>query len=101
MPEIDVSSQVTNRANDMTRAVADLIAYGSIEMSAHRPQDAREIAALLPVGTRVYVNHLPRHTLADSLDALNAVRAVGLEPVPHMAARRIAARPVRPGFRRG
>ena len=92
MPEIDVSSQVTNRAHEMARAVADLIAYGSIEMSAHRPQDAREIAALLPVGTRVYVNHLPRHTLADSLAALNAVRAVGLEPVPHMAARRIASR---------
>lgn len=92
MPEIDVSPKSAMRAGEIARTVADLIAYGSIEMSAHRPQDASEIAALLPVGTRVYVNHLPRHTLADSLTALKAVRAVGLEPVPHMAARRIASR---------
>jgi methylenetetrahydrofolate reductase (NADPH) len=70
----------------------DLVAAGSIEMGAHRPQDARAIAALLPAGTRVYVNHLPRHSLADSLASLVAVRAAGLEPVPHIAARRIASR---------
>lgn len=92
MPEIDVPPKSATRADEIARTVADLIAYGSIEMSAHRPQDAAEIAALLPVGTRVYVNHLPRHTLADSLTALKAVRDVGLEPVPHMAARRIASR---------
>ena len=92
MSQTLMPSQADFRAGEMTRAVADLIAYGSIEMGAHRPQDARDIAALLPVGTRVYVNHLPRHTLADSLTALRAVRDVGLEPVPHMAARRIASR---------
>ncbi len=68
----------------------DLVAAGSIEMGAHRPQDARAIAALLPAGTPVYVNHLPRHSLADSLASLVAVREAGLEPVPHIAARRIA-----------
>ena len=91
MPEIVVSARTALRADEEARAAADLIAYGSIEMSAHRPQDAREIAAQLPVGTRVYVNHLPRHTLADSLAALKAVRDVGLEPVPHMAVRRITS----------
>ncbi|HEX9184014.1 MAG TPA: hypothetical protein VF876_12220, partial [Burkholderiales bacterium] len=70
----------------------DLVAAGSIEMGAHRPQDARAIAALLPAGTPVYVNHLPRHSLADSLASLVAVREAGLEPVPHIAARRIAGR---------
>jgi len=70
----------------------DLVAAGSIEMGAHRPQDASAIAALLPAGTPVYVNHLPRHSLADSLASLVAVRAAGLEPVPHIAARRIASR---------
>lgn len=92
MPEIIAPSKAAFRSEEMTRAGADLIAYGSIEMSAHRPQDAREIAAQLPVGTRVYVNHLPRHTLSDSLVALRAVRDAGLVPVPHMAARRIASR---------
>ena len=70
----------------------DLVAAGSIEMGAHRPQDALAIAALLPAGTPVYVNHLPRHSLADSLASLAAVRAAGLEPVPHIAARRIRSR---------
>jgi methylenetetrahydrofolate reductase (NADPH) len=70
----------------------DLVAAGSLEMGAHRPQDAAAIAALLPAGTPVYVNHLPRHSLADSLASLAAVRAAGLEPVPHIAARRIRSR---------
>jgi methylenetetrahydrofolate reductase (NADPH) len=71
---------------------AELVAGGSLEMGAHRPQDAREIAALLPSGTPVYVNHLPRHRLLDTLPTLIAVREAGLEPVPHIAARRIENR---------
>jgi len=80
-------------ALEVSAAIAvDLVAAGSLEMGAHRPQDAAAIAALLPAGTPVYVNHLPRHSLADSLASLVAVRAAGLEPVPHIAARRIASR---------
>lgn len=79
----------------------DLVAAGSLEMGAHRPQDAAAIAALLPAGTPVYVNHLPRHRLADSLEAIAALRAAGLEPVPHIAARRIAGRVELESFLRG
>jgi methylenetetrahydrofolate reductase (NADPH) len=68
---------------------AELVSGGSLEMGAHRPQDAAQIAALLPAGTPVYVNHLPRHRLRDTLPTLIAVREAGLEPVPHIAARRI------------
>lgn len=71
---------------------AELVSAGSLEMGAHRPQDAAEIAALLPAGTPVYVNHLPRHRLRDTLPTLIAVREAGLEPVPHIAARRIETR---------
>ena len=71
---------------------AELVSGGSLEMGAHRPQDARDIAALLPAGTPVYVNHLPRHQLLDTLPTLVAVRKAGLEPVPHIAARRIKDR---------
>lgn len=78
--------------------MARLVGTGSIEMSAHRPQDAAEIAGLLPAGMPVLVNHLPRHALADTLDALIAVREAGLEPVPHIAARRIASRAEATGF---
>ena len=71
---------------------AELVSGGSLEIGAHRPQDAREIAALLPSGTPVYVNHLPRHRLLDTIPTLIAVRNAGLEPVPHIAARRIRDR---------
>lgn len=71
---------------------ADLVSCGSIEMSAHLADDARALGSLLPAGTKVYVNHLPRHTLADTFAALEAVHGAGLEPVPHVAARRVVAR---------
>ncbi len=71
---------------------ADLMVNGSLEMSPARSGDAQAVAALLPANTRLYVNHLPRHGLLQSLAALAAARAAGLEPVPHIAARRIASR---------
>ena len=71
---------------------AELVSGGSLEIGAHRPQDARDIAALLPAGTPVYVNHLPRHRLLDTLPTLIAVREAGLEPIPHIAARRVKDR---------
>ena len=78
-------------AAELRRVSADLAACGSIEMGAHRPEDAVRIAELLPSGTRVYVNHLPRHSLDDTLRGLLAVQRAGLEPVPHIAARRVGS----------
>lgn len=78
--------------SDLPQGIAELLVSGSLEMSPDHPEDAREIAALLPAGTCVYVNHLSRHALARSLPALAALRAAGLEPVPHVAARRIVSR---------
>lgn len=77
----------------LAACAADLVACGSLEMSPDRAADVQAVAALLPVGTKVYVNHLPRHALAGSLPTLNALRAAGLEPVPHVAARRVLSRP--------
>lgn len=79
-------------ASDIARVAAELVACGSLEMGADTPQDARRIADLLPAGTPVYVNHLPRRSLADTLPALMALSEAGLEPVPHVAARRVASR---------
>jgi methylenetetrahydrofolate reductase (NADPH) len=78
-------------AADLAASAAELLTCGSIEMGAHQPEVAPRIAALLPSGTPVYVNHLPRHSLADALTSLIAVREAGLEPVPHLAARRIGS----------
>ena len=76
---------------DVVQGIAELLVSASLEMSPDHAADAHAIAALLPAGTRVYVNHLPRHGLEQSLPALAALRAEGLEPVPHVAARRIAS----------
>jgi methylenetetrahydrofolate reductase (NADPH) len=77
---------------EAVRDAAELVTCGSLEMGADTPDDARRIAALLPTGTPVYVTHPPRRHLAAGLDTLVALRQAGLEPVPHMAARRIVSR---------
>ena len=80
-------------ASDRLKAcAAELVSGGSLEMSADRAGDAAAIAALLPAGTRVYIVHLPRHPLERMLEAMVGVHAVGLEPVPHIAARHVASR---------
>jgi methylenetetrahydrofolate reductase (NADPH) len=77
---------------ELAAGSADLVASGSLEMSPDAAGEARAVAALLPVGTKVYVNHSLRHAVADSLPALVALREAGLDPVPHLAARRIRSR---------
>ena len=83
----------TTPAAELATCAADLVACGSLEMSPDRASEVQAVAALLPVGTKVYVNHLPRHALAGSLATLQALRDAGLEPVPHVAARRVLSRP--------
>lgn len=87
-----MTTAVLSSIDAAAACAADLVSCGSIEMSAHLSGDARTLGSLLPTGTKVYVNHLPRHTLADTLSALEAVRRAGLEPVPHVAARRVSSR---------
>lgn len=83
------NATTSDRVNE---CAAGLLASGSLEMSPDRHRDAEAIAELLPSATRVYVNHLPRHGLQKSLEALVALRRSGLEPVPHIAARRVSSR---------
>jgi methylenetetrahydrofolate reductase (NADPH) len=71
---------------------SELVACGSLEMGADAPSDAARIAELLPAGTPVYVNHLPKYDISHTLKALTALRDANLEPVPHVAVRRIVSR---------
>lgn len=88
----DTAPAIPATTAEVARNASELAACASIEMGAHRPEDAVRIAELLPTATRVYVNHLPRHTLDDTLAGLIAVARAGLEPVPHLAARRVGSR---------
>jgi len=82
-------AQVPNQDQRGPASACTLVAAGSLEIGAHRPQEASQVAGLVPARTRVFVTHMPRHRLIETLPTLAALRKAGLEPVPHLAARRI------------
>lgn len=73
-------------------ALGQLLSNASVELGPSRAQDVTAIAAKLPQGTSVFISHLPRHSLAQSLSAVQSLHKAGLRSVPHIAARRIASR---------
>ena len=76
----------------LAQITSELLVSGSLELGLHQSAEVQTIAALLPAGARVYVNHPPRHSLAQMLGGLKALREAGLDPVAHIAARRVASR---------
>lgn len=72
--------------------VSDLVAAGSLEISPRELHRAKEVGARLPAGTCVYIPSLPGLPLARTLEAIAAIREAGLDPVPHVSARRILDR---------
>jgi methylenetetrahydrofolate reductase (NADPH) len=78
--------------------LSELLAAGSLEVSPRELHRAPEVAALLPAGTCVYIPSLPGLPLSRTLEAIAALRAAGLDPVPHVSTRRIADRDEFRGF---
>jgi methylenetetrahydrofolate reductase (NADPH) len=76
----------------VTGRMAELVAAGSLEISPRELHRAKDVAALLPAGSCVYIPSLPGLPLARTLEAIAAIRAAGLDPVPHVSARRILNR---------
>lgn len=74
------------------RRLAALLAGGSIEISPKEAREAPELARLLGRDAGVYVHSVPGYTPEERLESLGALHRVGLDPVPHIAARRIASR---------
>ena len=72
--------------------LTELVIGGSLEMSPRELHRAPQVAALLPADTCVYIPSLPGLPLARTLQAVAAIRAAGLDPVPHVSARRIRDR---------
>jgi methylenetetrahydrofolate reductase (NADPH) len=69
--------------------LSELLVAGSLELSPRELHRAGELAALLPANTCMYIPSLPGLPLARTLEAVAAIRAAGLDPVPHVSARRI------------
>src|SRR5687767_5503181 len=68
-------------------AIAELARECSIEMNVQDVRDLDASRALLPLGKKVYVSHLPKQTWRQTLDACRAVSGAGFDPVPHIPVR--------------
>ena len=69
--------------------ISELLVAGSLEISPRELHRAAEVASQLPTNTCVYIPSLPGLPLSRTLEAIAAMRAAGLDPVPHVSARRI------------
>ena len=78
--------------------LSELVAGGSLEISPRELHRAPALAALLPANACVYIPSLPGLPLSRTLEAVAALRAVGLDPVPHVSARRVLEREEFRGF---
>ena len=72
--------------------LSELLVAASLELSPRELHRAGDVAALLPADTCIYIPSLPGLPLARTLEAVAAIRAAGLDPVPHVSARRILNR---------
>src|SRR5690242_9547104 len=79
-------------ATESASEVSELLSSGSLEISPRELHRAAEVAALRPAGSCVYIPSLPGLPLARTLEAVAAIRRAGLDPVPHVSARRILNR---------
>lgn len=64
----------------------------SLEATRPSAADIEALRKAAPTGTHVYLSAVPRQSLSGLCDHAIALRRAGFEPVPHLAARRIADR---------
>jgi methylenetetrahydrofolate reductase (NADPH) len=79
-------------ATESPNRFSELLIGGSLEISPRELHRAPEVAAILPADSCIYIPSLPGLPLTRTLDAVAAIRAAGLDPVPHVSARRIRDR---------
>jgi methylenetetrahydrofolate reductase (NADPH) len=75
------------RAGVEVQRIATFMHGFSIEATRPSAADIEAMRNALPAGTRVYLSAVPNRPLEEGVSAATAVRAAGLEPVPHVAAR--------------
>ena len=76
----------------LSAAFGELLANASIEIAPRERAEIERVAAVLPVNTCIYVSAPAARPLAETRAAVAAIRRAGLDPVPHIAARRFASR---------
>ena len=63
----------------------------TIELAPKQAVELDDLADLVPPGTRTYVTDLGSEDDDETLRAVERLRFLGLEPVPHLAARRVTS----------
>lgn len=81
-----------------SEAIAALARRFSIESSTRNLVEIDGYASLLPAGTDVFVTYLPATPYLHIIAAARRLRGAGMNPVPHIAARRLADRAVATDF---
>jgi methylenetetrahydrofolate reductase (NADPH) len=73
----------------MNKAVIqDLLRGYSIETTVREGQRIERFADIVPAATRLYIAHVPGTDPADTVTLATRLRGEGMEPVPHIVARR-------------
>lgn len=81
-------------------SVQDFIRNYSIETTVPQAQRVARFADLVPLGTRLYIAHIPGTDFAATVALAARLRQEGMEPVPHVVGRRIESRAVLDDFLR-
>jgi methylenetetrahydrofolate reductase (NADPH) len=71
----------------VARELARLASEASIEINVADEKYLDESRFYLPLGTRIYVSHLPRQKWEATVRTCEAVRQAGFKPVPHVPVR--------------
>lgn len=90
MPVAALKPQIA-AAPDAARNIRELLDGFSLEASGLDDAALMALKAALPAGTAIYLTALPGRAPEEAVAAAIRVRALGFEPVPHLAARDIAS----------
>lgn len=77
---------------DAAASAAELAVAASIEIAPHEHADLAAVAEVLPADCCVYVPAPGHRPLSETLETVGAIRRAGLDPVPHVVARRFESR---------
>jgi methylenetetrahydrofolate reductase (NADPH) len=69
--------------------IRDLVSDYSIETTVREAQRIERYGDIVPAGTRLYIAHVPGTQPAETVALARRLRQEGMEPVPHIVARRI------------
>ena len=83
---------VSTAQASLQESIAALARRASVETSTRNLADIDSYSSLLPAGTDVFVTWLPGMPYHHAVSVAKRLRHVGMNPVPHVAARMLASR---------